>query len=103
MPDGSVIDETLNYNEVKLHKLGLDENRLPLEAKIDMYPTRHFDAGEGYGKQVKGHIARGGVVGIAMDGRGRPLLTTPDRTKRIRQIQSWNEALNCYPQRGGGR
>jgi len=103
MPDGSVIDETLNYGELKLHKLGLDENKLPMEAKIEMHPTRHFDAAEGYGKIVKNRVIRGGVVGIVMDGRGRPLQTNPDRAKRIQQIQSWNAVLNCYPQRGGSR
>jgi len=103
MPDGSVIEETLNYGELKLYKLGLDDNRLPLEAQIDMFPTRHFDAGDGPGKAVKNGILRGGVVGIAMDGRGRPLQTTPDRAKRIEQIQRWNAALDCYPERGGGK
>jgi uncharacterized protein (TIGR01319 family) len=102
MPDGTVIEETINYGDLRLHKLGLDKEGLPIEVEIECRPTRNFDMGDGNGKNIKKKV-RGGVVGIAIDARGRPLTTNPDRAKRIEQIKKWTSAMNCYPEMGGGK
>jgi uncharacterized protein (TIGR01319 family) len=102
MPDGTVIDETLNYGDIRLHKLGLDKDGLPVEVQIEATPTRAFDLGEGHGRTVKKKV-RGGVVGVVIDARGRPLLTTPDRAKRIEQIVKWTKEMDCYPSSGGDK
>ncbi|MBU1023064.1 glutamate mutase L [bacterium] len=102
MPDGNIISESANYGDLKLIKLGLDDDKLPIEVPIEIQPSKNYDAGEGNGKTVKKKV-RGGVVGIVIDARGRPLKTNPDRKKRIEQILRWTSALDCYPQKGGGR
>lgn len=101
MPDGEVISESIIYGDLKLYKLGLNDEGLPIEVTIDMHPTRHYDVGEGNGKPLKKKV-RGGVVGVVIDARGRPLQTDPDRNKRIEQIKKWATEMECYPEIGGG-
>jgi len=65
------------------------------EAALEATPARGFDLGEGKGKTVRAKLT-GGVVGIAMDARGRPLRLAEDRTERVRQITAWSEAMGLY-------
>ncbi len=62
---------TLEYGQMKLLKLGLDERGLPLKAKAELEPLKGLDLGRGKGTKVIAELA-GGVVGIILDGRGRP-------------------------------
>ena len=41
---------------------------------------------------------QGGVVGIIMDGRGRPLVISEDEETRVRDLQRWIDELEIYPE-----
>jgi hypothetical protein len=62
-----------------------------------MTPTRAFDMGEGRGRRVTREI-EGGVVGIIVDARGRPLLLPESRDERARRLSDWEQALGVYPE-----
>ena len=72
----------------------------PLEADqtadIVLRPERGFDAGAGPGQELRATVS-GGVVGLVLDGRGRPIAMPETRAECVRQILRWNEALDLYP------
>ena len=72
--------------------------RVPLaageEAEIALQPARHWDVGAGPGHALHARV-RGGVVGLVLDGRGRPIQMATDRDRR-RQVSDWQRALNLY-------
>ena len=69
---------------------------LPLEdgetAEATIEPARNFDVGAGGGKAVT-RTVRGGTVGLVLDGRGRPLALSEDRTICRQQVTDWTNAL----------
>ncbi|MFQ5956754.1 MAG: glutamate mutase L, partial [Candidatus Brocadiales bacterium] len=91
MPNGKVIEDTLSFGEIKLYPLSADE-----EADIEINPTRPFNLGKGMGSAVKEKV-RGGVVGLVIDARGRPLSIPAAKDKRMRQLTSWAKSLDAYP------
>jgi uncharacterized protein (TIGR01319 family) len=60
--------------------------------EIQVHPARNFDAGAGRGRP---HVAqaRGGIVGLILDGRGRPLQLPPDDAARISRLREWLAAM----------
>ena len=76
-------------------------NDLPLpvgeKARVTISPTLRFDVGLGNGKEIQADI-NGGVVGIIIDCRGRPLVLPEDREERVRKLTEWNKALGVYPE-----
>ena len=72
--------------------------RLPLadgeEVEVSLQPARRWDVGAGPG-QVLNTRVRGGIVGLVLDGRGRPIQMASDQDRR-RQISDWQQALNLY-------
>ncbi|MCK4225906.1 glutamate mutase L [candidate division WOR-3 bacterium] len=60
-------------------------------------PSKYFDMGEGKGKEVEASIT-GGVVGVIVDCRGRPLELPEDEEKRRENLNRWNKALSIYPE-----
>jgi len=63
---------------------------LPLgqQAILDLHPTRGFDIGLGPGRPGKIDVD-GGIVGLVVDARGRPLALPTDETERRHLIQEW--------------
>jgi len=55
-------------------------------------PAKSFDLGSGKGKPVSKTI-QGGVVGVIIDTRCRPLAIPADPAARIRKQQEWLKAL----------
>lgn len=39
----------------------------------------------------------GGVVGIVLDGRGRPFVMPQGKEERIAKLKKWYTALDMYP------
>ncbi len=97
LPDGNVESGTMNYGEMKLIKLGLDEKGLPLKAKAELEPHQHLDLGPGRGHKVETELS-GGVVGIILDARGRPFTLPTDNKERISKLKQWMLELNIYPE-----
>ena len=88
---GETIEQSLPAGEIIMHPLPLDKTAI-----IEVRPARGFDAGEGSGKVATKKVT-GGVVGIVIDTRGRPLSLSTDHKERQEQLTKWNNALNLYP------
>ncbi|MBF0314670.1 MAG: glutamate mutase L [Oligoflexia bacterium] len=86
-----VISESINFGELKFYHLGPDES-----AEVELSPLKNFDVGKGAGKTHRGTI-KGGVVGLVIDGRGRPLIVPSDQKLRKQRITEWNKAMDLYP------
>jgi uncharacterized protein (TIGR01319 family) len=96
LPDGPVTG-TLDFLEMKLFKLGLQENGLPIKVKAVLEPERGFDVGAGPGNKVERELY-GGVVGIILDGRGRPFdLSSLSDKDRVANLKKWMTELDIYP------
>nr|MBN2277158.1 glutamate mutase L [candidate division Zixibacteria bacterium] len=96
LPDGKVESGTLQFGEMKLIKLGVAENGLPEKAKAELEPARGLDLGNGKGDKVVTELA-GGVVGIILDGRGRPFELPQDEKTRVENLKKWMMELDIYP------
>lgn len=77
-----------------------DEKLIPLEVgemvRARITPAKGFDMGEGPGKMVERDL-HGGVVGLVLDGRGRPIALDPQDPARVEKIRGWAGALQAYP------
>ncbi len=92
LPGGEAVREVLAFGEMR---------RLPLpadaEAVLEATPARGFDLGAGRGKRVEGKV-KGGVVGLILDARGRPLALAKDPKARVEQLKRWAKAVDLYPE-----
>ncbi|HOP08014.1 MAG TPA: glutamate mutase L [candidate division Zixibacteria bacterium] len=96
LPDGTV-SGTLNSLEMKHFPLGLDEKGLPITVKAVLEPERGYDVGAGKGNKVEAELY-GGVVGLILDGRGRPFdLSTLSGKERVSHLKTWMTDLDIYP------
>ncbi len=90
-PDKPTISEEISYGELNLYPLGIGES-----ASVKLQPSKKFDVGTGRGTLLEADVI-GGVVGLVVDTRGRPLEIPLDSTQRVAQLTKWQEALNTYP------
>src|SRR6266487_567184 len=79
---------TLNYGDMRLFPLAAGE-----EATVSMTPARSVDLGAGKGVPME-RRARGGVVGLVLDARGRPLRLPRKAEERVRALKQWHAVLN---------
>ena len=89
LPDGT------HQGELKaggLHQLPLATGET---AGLTIRPVRGVDAGAGPGQELKIPV-HGGVAGLIIDARGRPLQFAADAGARTDQIAAWTRALNLY-------
>ena len=91
MPNGEVINRTLNGGELNVIPLAIGE-----VAKIVVKPKWGFDMGNGEGKEFEGEV-HGGVCGVIFDTRGRPFTLPKDNSERVNVVKSWYKAMNLYP------
>ena len=89
--DKPPIAEDIPYGELRLYPLSLGE-----KASLKLHPSRRFDVGAGSGNMVEAE-AMGGVVGLVIDTRGRPLEIPADTAQRVAQLTEWQTALDAYP------
>jgi uncharacterized protein (TIGR01319 family) len=81
---------TLRFGTLQRWPLALGE-KLPVEVR----PARRFDAGAGPGRPLSGTV-EGGVVGVLIDCRGRPLQLPGDARARLTKLQEWNAAVGSF-------
>ena len=82
---------TLAFGELRLIPLGLHE-----QAKIELRPAKGIDVGEGKGNASTRPV-KGGVVGLLLDGRGRPLQLPTDQQARVAALSRWYKTVELYP------
>lgn len=91
--DGNEIEKEIIYGKME---------RIPLEtgkkARAIVEPYKGFDMGAGSGKKVEGEL-KGGVVGIIIDGRGRPLEIPQEIKKRVECLCDWILSCDVYPEK----
>ncbi len=66
------------------------------KARLVARPVKGFDMGAGSGSRVEADI-EGGVVGLVLDGRGRPFCLSKDPSKRRDDMNKWYKAMGMYP------
>jgi len=91
MPDGDTIEKNLKFGEIA--RIALPEGQ---EANAEIKPARGFDVGEGTGHKLETKVW-GGVSGIIIDARGRPLLLPDDEQERKNKLIEWARSLELYP------
>ena len=92
LPDGNTFEKEIAYGEII--KVPLEERK---EAKAILSPKHNFDVGEGPGKPLEAMI-EGGVAGIVIDARGRPLTLPEDKNESRKMILEWYDSLGVYPE-----
>ncbi|WP_447603355.1 glutamate mutase L [Nitrospira sp. Nam80] len=90
-PDGRVEKGALLFGELKLLPLSHGE-----EAKVTIDPAKQVNVGAGPGVPMTKEV-RGGVVGLLLDGRGRPLRLPSDHDARTGALMRWQHAVGLYP------
>jgi uncharacterized protein (TIGR01319 family) len=91
LSDGTTVKGQLAYGELRLVPLALNQT-----ATITMKPAKQFHLGAGPGTPVTREV-QGGVVGVLLDGRGRPLQLPADAQARVTALTRWFRAVNLYP------
>ena len=91
-PDGGTVEEELNFGEVK--RIELSEGQ---EAEAVIKPAKNFDMGEGPGRAVERTIM-GGVAGVLLDARGRPIYLPEEDDVRKELLIKWFRELDLYPE-----
>lgn len=88
--NGTVNDQELKFEPLAAGKTGT----------IRVEPHRSVDVGAGRGKALEATVY-GGVVGIVLDGRGRPLVIPADNRQAL--LNKWISALDAYPTKSGNK
>ena len=87
----SPMNENIQFGELRRYPLPLGE-----KATLKLQPSRRFDLGAGNGNPIETQVL-GGVVGLVVDTRGRPLEIPTDSELRVAQLTKWHAALDAYP------
>ena len=93
LPDGKTFEKEVNFYDII--KIPLKEKET---AKIILNPRHDLDFGEGPGKTLE-TVVEGGVVGIVIDTRGRPLVLPEEADERRKTLLRWYTSLEVYPEK----
>jgi uncharacterized protein (TIGR01319 family) len=87
--------EAIPFGTIRVFPLGFKNGQdgEPESAEIVVTPARNFDLGEGRGREVR-KVVQGGVGGVLIDTRGRPLQLPADDSARIARLREWLCAMN---------
>ena len=91
--DGKKTEDSLSFGEIKVFELKEGE-----KAEVEISPSKKFDLGEGKGKKITKEVT-GGVVGLVIDARGRPLDldSSKGREPLHERLLKWIKAFDAYP------
>lgn len=93
MPDGKIIEESMNLGDLKLIALAEHE-----EATVHVEPAQQYDIGAGPGKELDVTV-QGGVAGLLLDARGRPIYFPEDDQERKDLLIKWFKVTNLYDEK----
>jgi len=65
------------------------------EADCLVRPGRNHDAGAGKGREVQARV-KGGLVGLVLDGRGRPLAIPAKPQDRMAKVSAWTSSIGAF-------
>jgi uncharacterized protein (TIGR01319 family) len=89
--DGKLTKEQLKFGELKLFPLASGQ-----KVTIKVQPAKGVNMGAGAGVAVTKEV-HGGVVGLLLDGRGRPLKLPAEQQARVASLTKWFKAVDLYP------
>jgi len=89
--DGKEMEARVNFGDIAVLPLGVGES-----AKAFITPERGFDVGLGAGKAHEAQV-EGGLVGVVIDCRGRPLVLPEEDRTRMEMLLKWAVQLSAYP------
>jgi uncharacterized protein (TIGR01319 family) len=89
--DGAESEARVEFGNIGILPLGVGES-----ASAAINPERGFDVGAGAGKTMEARV-EGGLVGVIIDCRGRPLVLAEDDKTRMGQLRKWAVQLDAYP------
>jgi hypothetical protein len=81
----------VEFGTIGIIPLGVGES-----ATAIINPERGFDVGAGAGKVLEAKV-EGGLVGVIVDCRGRPLVLSEDNRTRMEALRKWAVQLDAYP------
>jgi uncharacterized protein (TIGR01319 family) len=90
--DGQRVSREVPFGDLTLIPTGEAQS-----LTLTVTPARGFDAGGGRGAMVTRTLP-GGVVGVMVDTRGRPLALPAGDADRTARLERWNRALGVYPE-----
>jgi uncharacterized protein (TIGR01319 family) len=90
-PDGKQVKDQLTFGDLRVYPLDLGK-----KAKMTMQPVKQVNLGAGAGVSVTREV-QGGVVGLMLDGRGRPLQLPDEQSARLAALMKWYQAVDLYP------
>ncbi|HEY7355602.1 MAG TPA: glutamate mutase L, partial [Ktedonobacterales bacterium] len=66
------------------------------QAMLTLFPSKTIDVGLGPGEQARaGEAIEGGIIGLIIDARGRPLRLPDDPTYRRAKLAQWRQAIGA--------
>jgi hypothetical protein len=90
-PDGKTVKDRLLFGDLRLYPL-----ELGTKARMIIQPAKSVNLGAGSGAMVMREV-QGGVVGLMLDGRGRPLQLPGEQSARVAALNKWYRAVGLYP------
>ena len=90
-PDGKTVKDQLRFGDLTLYPLEMGH-----KATITMQPVKGVNLGIGPGGPITREVS-GGVVGLLLDGRGRPLHLPSEQQARVAVLTKWFNAVGLYP------
>ncbi len=77
------------YGSIEVVPLSANE-----QAMLTLFPARTIDVGLGPGEQARaGEAIEGGIIGLIIDARGRPLSLPADAAYRRAKLAQWRQAI----------
>jgi uncharacterized protein (TIGR01319 family) len=90
-PDGAEFQQTVRGDEIKRIKL---PEGVEVDALVE--PARGLDVGAEPGQSLEAKVM-GGIGGVILDGRGRPIQLPDEANARRGLLREWFAALEMYP------
>ncbi len=98
-----VADIEITFNDGRKEKIVLRFGEIVrisipynMEVEVLVKPSKNFDFGAGAGKSISKKV-RGGVVGLVLDGRGRPIYLPANDKERRKLVLEWFKSMDLYP------